>query len=55
MSASLPLATNQRDVWFDQAAYYDSPVYNIGGSFCFDGEIDHKLLEKAINQLVMEN
>ncbi len=55
MSVILPLASNQRDVWFDQAAYYDSPVYNIGGSFCFDGEIDYKLLEKAINQLVMEN
>ena len=55
MNVAIPLASNQRDVWYDQAAYHDSPVYNIGGSFCFDGEIDHKLLEKAINQLILEN
>lgn len=55
MSVTFPLASNQRDVWYDQAAYPDSPVYNIGGYFSFDDEIDPKLLEKAINQLFKEN
>lgn len=55
MSVTFPLASNQRDVWHDQAAYHNSPIYNIGLSFCFDGEIDYKLLEKAISQLISEN
>jgi amino acid adenylation domain-containing protein len=55
MNTPFSLASNQRDVWYDQAAYHNSPVYNIGGYFCFDDEIDCKLLEKAIHQLFLEN
>lgn len=55
MSITVPLASNQRDVWYDQAAYRDCPVYNIGGYLSFDDEIDYKLLEKAISQLILEN
>ena len=55
MNLIIPLASNQRDVWYDQAAYTNSPVYNIGLSFCFDGEIDCILLAKAIDQLMLEN
>lgn len=55
MTISLPLASNQRDVWYDQAAYPNSPLYNIGGYLCIDGEINYNLLEKAISQLVIES
>jgi amino acid adenylation domain-containing protein len=55
MNTPFPLASNQRDVWYDQAAYHGSPVYNIGGYFCFDNEVDYKLLETAIKRLISEN
>ncbi len=48
MSVTFSLASNQRDVWYDQAAYYNSPVYNIGGYFSFDDKIDFSLLD-ALN------
>ncbi|MDO9206777.1 MAG: condensation domain-containing protein, partial [Sulfuricurvum sp.] len=55
MGIIIPLASNQRDVWYDQATYPNSPVYNIGGYLYIQGEINHALLEKATNQLVAEN
>jgi len=55
MNIIIPLASNQRDVWYDQATYPNSPVYNIGGYLCIEGEINLNLLEKATNQLVAES
>lgn len=55
MTVTVPLASNQRDVWYDQATYPNSPVYNIGGYLCIKGEINHTLLEKATCQLVTES
>jgi amino acid adenylation domain-containing protein len=55
MNTTFSLASNQRDVWYDQLAHNDSPVYNIGGYLRIDGEIDVELLKKAFKQLVLEN
>ncbi|MBF0266423.1 MAG: amino acid adenylation domain-containing protein, partial [Gammaproteobacteria bacterium] len=49
------LASNQQDIWFDQAAYPDTPIYNIGGCFIFSGYMDSTLLEKCIELLIAEN
>ncbi len=55
MIKHLHLASNQRDIWNDQAAYPDSPVYNIGGSFVINGHVEYKILNRAIQQLINEN
>lgn len=52
---SFSLASNQLDIWHDQAANPDSPLYNMGGYLCITGEISYSLLNQAINQLVKEN
>lgn len=55
MNVTFPLASNQRDIWYDQLAHQESSVYNIGGYLRIDGEIDVELLKKAFKQLVLEN
>ncbi len=55
MNSTFSLASNQRDVWYDQLAHHDSPVYNIGGYLSIHGEINRYLLEKAFIQLISEN
>ena len=55
MDNFLQLASNQRDIWQDQAAYPDSPVYNIGGTFVIDGEINYKQLNLALKYLIIEH
>lgn len=55
MNTTFSLASNQRDVWYDQLAHHDSPVYNIGGYLRIEGEIDVELFKKAFKQLVLEH
>ena len=54
-SKYFPLSSRQLDIYFDQIAYPDTPVYNIGGFLIMYGEVDFNLLEKAIQQLVAES
>jgi amino acid adenylation domain-containing protein len=49
------LASNQKDIWFDQLAYPDTAVYNIGGYLIISGEVNIALLESSIEQLVAES
>ncbi|MCP3850257.1 MAG: amino acid adenylation domain-containing protein [Gammaproteobacteria bacterium] len=50
-----PLASNQKDIWFDQAVWADLPLYNIGGYLRINGEVDATVLNAAIEQLIVEN
>jgi amino acid adenylation domain-containing protein len=52
---TLPLATNQLDIWHDQTAYPDSPIYNIGGNLSIYGPINYNILNQAIQQLAVES
>ncbi|MGE5363182.1 MAG: condensation domain-containing protein, partial [Bacteroidota bacterium] len=49
-----PLSSVQREVWFDQILYPDTPVYNTGGYLRIDGDIDVDIFRKALIQLVNE-
>lgn len=50
-----PLAHNQLDIWYDQAAYPENPLYNIGGTLSLHGSIHYAALNQSIKQLVKEN
>lgn len=52
---SFPLAHNQLDIWYDQAAYPENPLYNIGGTLSLHGSIHYAALNQSIKQLVKEN
>ncbi|BCG64088.1 MAG: enterobactin synthetase component F [Methyloprofundus sp.] len=52
---TLALATNQLDIWHDQAAYPESPIYNIGGNLSIYGAVNYRILNQAIQQLVLES
>jgi len=54
-SQTFPLASNQKDIWFDQLAYPDTAVYNIGGYLIIYGDVNFALLESSIKQLVSES
>jgi len=49
------LASNQYDIWLDQAFYSESPLYNIGGYICIYGEMNAPLLNSALTQLINES
>ncbi|MGB4498472.1 MAG: condensation domain-containing protein, partial [Methylococcaceae bacterium] len=55
MNTTFSLASNQRDVWYDQLAHHDSPVYNIAGYLRIEGKLDCDVLKKAFKKLVSEN
>lgn len=55
MNTTFPLASNQRDIWYDQLAHQESSVYNIGGYLSIHGELNIPLLEKAFVQLILES
>ena len=50
-----PLSSVQREIWFDQLLYPDTPVYNIGGYLRIDGDINPDIFHRALTQLVKEN
>jgi len=50
-----PLASVQRQIWFDQIINPLLPVYNIGGYVKIDGYIDFAIFEKAVNRVVEDN
>ncbi|MGE5363830.1 MAG: condensation domain-containing protein, partial [Bacteroidota bacterium] len=50
-----PLSSVQREIWFDQVLYPDTPAYNTGGYLRIDGDIDPDIFHKALTQLVKEN
>ncbi len=52
---NLQLALNQRDIWYKQTMHLKSPLFNIGGTCIFNGSIDYNMLNKAIQQLIIEN
>jgi len=49
------LASNQQDIWHDQQAHPNSPLYNIGGSLIISGKVNYKYLNRAIQLLITEN
>ena len=49
------LASNQQDIWHDQQAHPNSPLYNIGGTLIISGKVNYKHLNRALQQLVSEN
>ena len=55
MDNFLQLASNQRDVWQDQAFNPNSPVYNIGGTLFINGTVNYPKLNQAVQYLVNEN
>ena len=52
--ASIPLASVQREIWFEQTLYPDTPVYTIGGYSRITGPLDRELFRQAIVLLVQE-
>ncbi|AOT10861.1 non-ribosomal peptide synthetase [Pseudoalteromonas luteoviolacea] len=54
MNNTFPLTLTQRDIFFDQMHYLDSPLYNIGGYIkCRD--IDIERMQAAHKQLVLSH
>ena len=49
-----PLSSVQREIWFDQKLYPETPMYNIGGYNRISGSIDPALFRQAITLLVQE-
>lgn len=49
-----PLSSVQREIWYEQTLYPDTPIYNIGGYFQFKGAVDVERLRQAIRLLVQE-
>ncbi|NTU44045.1 MAG: amino acid adenylation domain-containing protein [Chlorobiaceae bacterium] len=50
-----PLSSVQRELWFDQALFPDTPIYNVGGYSFLKGELDLCLFRKAITMVAEEN
>lgn len=50
-----PLSSVQREIWFDQALFPDTPIYNVGGYSFLQGELDLCLFRKAITMVAEEN
>ena len=50
-----PLASVQREIWFDQTLYPDTPIYNVGGYSFLQGELDLGLFRTAIMLTAEEN
>jgi len=50
-----PLSSVQRELWFDQALFPDTPIYNVGGYSFLQGELDLSLFRKAITMVAEEN
>ena len=48
------LSSVQREIWFDQSLFPNTPVYNIGGYLKIDGKIDPHVFCQAITLLVQE-
>ena len=55
MAVFFQLASNQLEIWHDQSAYPESPLYNIGGTLIINGKINYKTLNKALQLLIDEN
>lgn len=55
MTILYPLASNQLDIWQDQSAYPESPLYNIGGTLIINGKVNYKILNNALQLLIDEN
>lgn len=55
MTDHVQLASNQKDIWHDQIAYPESPLYNIGGTLIINGDVNYKILNQALQQLIIEN
>ena len=49
---SFPLASNQREIWFDQILDPGMPHYNVGGYLDFPFAVDVALLKRAFETLV---
>jgi amino acid adenylation domain-containing protein len=47
-----PLSSPQREVWFEQLAHPNIPLYNLGGYMRLAGTIDPVLFEQAVQVLV---
>ena len=50
-----PLTSSQREIWFDQALYEHSSMYNIGGYLRIAGAVDPERFEQAINLLARKH
>lgn len=51
----VPLTTYQRNMWFDQCKQPEDPYYNIGGYLEINGDVEHRVFEESINQLISDN
>ena len=49
------LSSVQREIWFEQSLYPETPIYNIGGYTRINGPIDPGIFRQAITRLVEEN
>uniref|UniRef100_UPI001178A682 condensation domain-containing protein n=1 Tax=Clostridium sp. HBUAS56017 TaxID=2571128 RepID=UPI001178A682 len=49
------LTSYQKDIWIQQCLYPNRQLYNIGGCFVIEGNIDYGKFQKAINILIEEN
>ena len=54
-SAPFPLASTQREIWFDQVLHGDVPLYNIGGRVDLRGRLDPALFRRAANLLARQH
>lgn len=55
LAAIYPLTLPQREIWFDQMLYEQSPMYNIGGYVRVAGVINPKHFERAVNLLIRKH
>ena len=50
-----PLSSVQREIWFEQNLYPDTPIYNVGGYNLINEAIAPEVFAQAIALLVREN
>lgn len=50
-----PLSSVQKEIWFDQMLFPNSPMYNIGGYVLINTRLNPSLLEQAINFVVQQH
>lgn len=55
MAELFPLTHSQRGVWASERFYPDTSMGNIAATLRIFGEVDYKLLERAINRFIKEN
>lgn len=55
MKKTYPLTDAQKRIWYAQKKYWDSSLFNIGGTVYINGKIDIHLMQQAIKKVISQN